>query len=194
MTESPVTRHIRRILLVEDDVAVRNGIRRALRSTGHTIVEAPTLAAALELLPTGFDLVLLDVGLPDGSGIDVAVAASKSVPAPLIVAMSGQATAQEAFGLAQLGVVQFVTKPFSVDQLLRAIERITEADLRFQALVKTYVGRQTLRELQAGLRNTMVQEALAMTSGNRSEAAKLLRITRQAIQKFIRAKRRARKG
>lgn len=190
MTESSATRHIHRILLVEDDEALRLAIRRALRSTGHEIVEADTLASALVLLPTGFDLVLLDVRLPDGSGVDLAAAASKTLPAPLIVALSGEATAQEAFALAQLGVVQFVSKPFSLDQLLQAIEHVTVSDVRYEPIVKTCVGRQDMREVQEGVRNTMVHEALAMTGGNKSEAAKLLRVTRQAVQKFIRLGRR----
>lgn len=78
-----------RILHVEDDAVVRRATSQILRSLGHDIVGAPTLAAAFELLISGFDLVLLDIGLPDGSGVDVARTASKTAPAPRIVAMSG---------------------------------------------------------------------------------------------------------
>ena len=117
----------RRILHVEDEAAVRRATRRVLRSRGHDIVEAPTLATALELLPTGFDLVLLDIGLPDGSGVDFARAASKTPPAPRIVTMSGKATEQDQAELRQLGVAHFVSKPCPVEELLLAIDRVMAA-------------------------------------------------------------------
>ncbi|HEX7604567.1 MAG TPA: response regulator [Polyangiaceae bacterium] len=187
-------RHIHRILLVEDDQALRASIRRGLRSTGHEIVEADTLASALALLPTGFDLVLLDVRLPDGSGAELAAVASRMLPAPLVVVLSGEATAQEAFTLAQVGVVQFMPKPFSIRELLLAIEHAAASDLHFEPIVKTYVGRQDLRDVQDGVRSTMVNEALAMSGGNKTDAAKLLRVTRQAVQKFMRQGRRTPDG
>lgn len=149
-------------------------------------MEADTLASGAALLPTGFDLVLLDVRLPDGSGVNLAAIAAQMLPAPLVVALSGEATAQEAFALAQLGVVQFVSKPFSLDELLHAIEQVAVSDLRLEPIVKTCVGRHDLREVQDGVRNTMVHEALAISGGNKTDAAKLLRVTRQAVQKFIR--------
>lgn len=192
MSESSATRPIRRILLVEDDAKVRREIRRALCPTGHELVEAPTVAEAIAHLPSGFDLVLLDVRLPDGSGVDVAAAVSKTLPAPLIVALSGAASAEEAFGLAQYGVLQFMSKPFSVEHLLQVIEHVTDPNTRYEAIVKTFVGRQDLREVQESVRTTMVREALAMSGGNRSAAAKLLRVTRQAIQNFIRQGRKTR--
>ena len=117
----------RRILHVEDDVAVLRATRRVLRSRGHAIVEAPTRASALELLPKGFDLVLLDIGLPDGSGVDVARAASRTPLAPRFVALSGKVTAAERVALEQLGVAQFVTKPCPVEELLLVIDRVMAA-------------------------------------------------------------------
>ena len=189
MTESPTSRPIHRILLVEDDTALRSSIRRALRVTGHTIIEAGTLAAGLALLPAGFDLVLLDIRLPDGSGVDLARAASMRLPAPLVVVLSGEASAQEAFALAQLGVVQFVSKPFLPEELLHAIKQVGISNLRLEPIVKTYVGRQDLREVQDVVRATMLNEALAMSGGNKTDAAKLLRVSRQAVQKFTRAER-----
>lgn len=165
-----------------------------MSSTARDIVEADTLASAHRELAAGlFDLVLLDIGLPDGSGVDLAVAASKSLPAPLIVVISGEATGQDGFGLAKLGAVEFVRKPFSVDELLRAVERLSVSDLRYEAIVKTVVGRHDLRGVQERVRNTMVREALAITEGNKSQAAKLLRVTRQGLQQIVlRGRRRTR--
>lgn len=164
-------------------------MRQVLVASGREIVEAGSVASALELLPSGFDLVLLDIGLPDGSGVDVAAAASKWLPAPLIIVLSGEATPQEAFALAQFGVVRFLSKPCSPRKLMLAVEHVTRANVNYEALLKTSVGRRDLREVQETVRRTMVREALAITGGNRSEAAKLLRVTRQAVQKFVRVKR-----
>lgn len=190
MSEDSATRRIRRILLVDDDEWVRRAIRSGLGSMGHDIVEAGTVASALELLPSGFDLVLLDIRLPDGSGMDVATAASSAVPAPLIVVLSGEATAPEAFGLAQLGAIRFLAKPFSLEQLLTAIANVTQSSVVHESIVKTFVGSQNIREVQESVRATMVNQALALTGGNRAEAAKLLRVSRQAIEKYLRVGRR----
>lgn len=186
VTKSSASRKIRRILVVEDDPKVRAGVRRAL--PGYDIVEAGTLASALQLLAEGCDLVLLDIGLPDGSGVDVAVAASKARPAPLILPMTGEATGAEGYGLSKLGAVGFLSKPFSVEQLRRAIRRAAKPDLRYRALIKTYVGRHDMLEVQAGVRSAMIDEALAVTDDNKAKAATLLGVTRQAVQKFIREK------
>jgi len=107
-------------------------------------------------------------------------------PAPLIVVSSGEASAQEAFTLAQLGVVQFVSKPFSLDELMAAIDLVHTARVELAPIVRAYVGKADLRMVQDDVRRAMVQQALALSNGNRSAAAKLLRVTRQAIQKFLR--------
>jgi DNA-binding NtrC family response regulator len=171
---------------VEDDVALRSAVARALRLTGRELEEAPTCEAALKALPRGFDLVLLDVRLPDGSGVTVAEKAAAMTPAPLIVVSSGEASAQEAFTLGQLGVVQFVSKPFSLDELMAAIDLVHTARVELAPIVRAYVGKADLRMVQDDVRRAMVQQALALSNGNRSAAAKLLRVTRQAIQKFLR--------
>lgn len=179
-------RDVGRVLVVEDDVLLRSAVVRALRAPGRTIEEASTCAAAIDALKRGFDLVLLDVRLPDGSGVGVAEIAVEQRPLPLIVVLSGEATPQEAFKLAQLGVVRFLSKPFSLEDLLATIKLVHVAQSRLAPIVRAYVGRENMRDVQENVRRTMVEEALAITHGNRSAAAKLLRVTRQAIQKFIR--------
>jgi DNA-binding NtrC family response regulator len=161
-------------------------VSRALRSSGKTIEEVSTCKDALAILPDGFDLVLLDVRLPDGSGVSVAESAAAMTPSPLIVVLSGEASAQEAFALAQLGVVQFLSKPFSLDELTAAIDLVHTARVQLAPLVRAAVGQADLRDVQDDVRRAMVEQALALSNGNRSDAAKLLRITRQAIQKFLR--------
>lgn len=180
-------REIRRVLLVDDDEALRSAVARGLRTAGRTIDAVGTCREALAALEHGYDLVLLDVRLPDGSGVQVAEAAETMQPSPLIVVVSGEASAQEAFKLAQLGVLQFVSKPFSLDELVAAIDLVHHARVELAPIVRSYVGHADLRDVQDNVRRAMVEQALALANGNRSVAAKLLRVTRQAIQKYVRA-------
>ena len=165
---------------------------RALRAPTRTIREASTCLAAIDALHVasaadqGFDLVLLDIRLPDGSGVTIAEEATKQHPLPRIVALSGEATAQEAFKLAELGIVRFLAKPFTLDDLIAIIESDRLEQERLAPIVRACVGQADLRDIQDDVRRSMVAEALARSKGNRSAAAKLLRVTRQAIQKFIR--------
>jgi len=183
---SVVAREVLRVLIVEDDASLRRAIVRAMRSTGRELDEASTCEGGLALLANEPDLLLLDVRLPDGSGVTVAQAAAALRPAPLVVVLSGEATPQEAFQLAQLGAIQFLAKPFSLDELLAAIELVHTARVQLAPMVRACVGSADLRDVQDDVRRTMVEQALALAKGNRTMAAKLLRVSRQAIQKFIR--------
>lgn len=60
-----------RILIIEDNEAVRSAIRRALTARGHEIVEAATAAEGRVAVTDALDAIVLDVNLPDGSGFDV---------------------------------------------------------------------------------------------------------------------------
>ncbi len=183
-----MARDVQRVLLVEDDAKLRRAIRRSIRSDARVIVEVSSCKAALAALEgSSFDMVLLDVHLPDGSGLQVADAAAACSPVPLIVVLSGDASAGEAFRLAQLGAIHYLPKPFSVEQLHAAMELAHDTRVKLEPIVRSYVGKAKLYEVQDSVRRAMVDQALAITKGNRSAAARLLRVTRQAIQKFIRA-------
>jgi DNA-binding NtrC family response regulator len=161
-------RPIDRVLIVEDDAMLRSALRRTLRSRGaHRIEEAATLAAGQLLLPAGFDLVVLDVRLPDGSGVALAEAAAALQPAPLIIVLSGEASPAEAFRLAQLGVLKFVAKPISLDNLVEAVAFVQDARQRIEVIAKACVGSTDMREVQYGVRQAMVRQALAMSKGTK---------------------------
>jgi len=180
------TRTVRRVLVVEDDATLRSAVCRALRASGRVIEEASNCAEAFEALKRGYDLLLLDVRLPDGSGVRVAEAAAATSPSPFIVVVSGEASPEEAFRLAQLGAILFLSKPFSLDELRAAIELVHVARVKLEPIVRAYVGKANLRDVQEDVRRAMVEQALALANGNRTVAARLLRVTRQALQKIIR--------
>lgn len=113
-----VLAHFTRVLVVDDDDALRRSLSRLLRSGQAQVSEAKTVAEGVNLLAREPELVITDVRLPDGSGRRVVELARQRRPPPLIVAMSGLASAREAFALAQSGARIYLTKPFAQQELL----------------------------------------------------------------------------
>lgn len=111
-----------RVLIVDDDDGLRHALSRLVRTWRTDVLEATTVAEGKRMLLSAPDLVITDVRLPDGSGREVAAAAAKLVPAPPVIAMSGLASASEAFALAQCGVRIYLTKPFAQQELIEAVE------------------------------------------------------------------------
>jgi DNA-binding NtrC family response regulator len=180
-------RDLRRILIVEDDPMMMRTLERAVHPLASSVTCAESVAAAKEALRAGVDLVLLDVRLGDGSGVLVAEEAVRLDASPLVIALSGHATPPEAFRLAQLGVRAFLPKPFELYELLAALERVLAAPPDLTPHVKGCVGHADLRSVQTEVRRAMLDQAMALARGNRSVAAKLLSVTRQAVQRMVRS-------
>lgn len=113
-------------LIVEDDDELRRALGRITRGWKAETLEARDVAEAREHLQRQPDLVVTDVRLPDGSGLEVTALAAKQRPLPLIVAMSGVASAGEAFELAQHGVNVYLSKPFEAEQFTARVEAALE--------------------------------------------------------------------
>ncbi len=106
------------ILLVEDDAALSEGIALALRAQG-TVRRCPTLAEAREALGlAGFDLMILDINLPDGSGLALLRERPAGDHTPVLVLTANDLEIDIVNGL-EAGADDYVTKPFSL-AVLRA--------------------------------------------------------------------------
>ncbi len=109
-----------RILLTDDEEAVRGFVQRALEMDGHDVAQAFDGADALEKLgaaPESFDLLLTDIRMPMMDGIALALAAARDHPDTMILLMTGYADQRErATGLEAL-IHDVVTKPFSLAQI-----------------------------------------------------------------------------
>ncbi len=113
-----------RILVIDDEVAVRKVIVRMLTSAGHEVSAAPDGAAGLRLWrEAGADLVLTDLHMPEMNGLEVIRALRAAEPTLPVVAMSGTGAAREDLTQAvqQLGSVGILGKPFSWDELIGVI-------------------------------------------------------------------------
>jgi two-component system, OmpR family, KDP operon response regulator KdpE len=107
-----------RVLIVEDEPALLRALRIDLRARGYEVLTAATGRDALDRAARHPpDAVLLDLGLPDGDGTDVIRAMREWSSAPVIV-LSGRASAQDKIGALDAGADDYVTKPFSMEELL----------------------------------------------------------------------------
>jgi DNA-binding response OmpR family regulator len=115
----------RRILVVEDDAAIRRGIVDALRFAGHEPHEAATFADAVKQVSSGsFDLLLLDLVLPGGTGLEVMARARAVQPTVPVIAVTALGAEADRVGGLTRGADDYVVKPFSLKELLARIDAV----------------------------------------------------------------------
>jgi DNA-binding NtrC family response regulator len=175
-----------RVLIVEDYKPLRQAIARAARTWGAEVLEAGTVREGRALLARLPDVVIVDVALPDGQAQPIVEDAIRMRPVPAVIAMSGQASAEEAFQLAHAGARRYLAKPISLEDLTRSVEEALTDRPSLDALVAAHVGNTPMRELQSDVRRVMIEQALAKARNSRSGAARLLDMTRQAVQQIVR--------
>ena len=175
-----------RVLIVEDHKPLRQALARAARGWGAEVLEAGSIREASAGLAQKPDLVIVDVALPDGNARPIVEQAVKMRPAPAVIAMSGQASAEEAFELARLGARRYLAKPISLEDLTRSVEEALGDRPDLAPLVAAHVGNTPMRQLLDEVRGVMVDEALAREHGSRSGAARMLGVSRQAVQQAVR--------
>ena len=109
------------VLIIDDETQIRKFLDIALRAQGYNVLQAENGQQGLELLALqGADLVILDLGLPDLDGFDVLSELRSWSSAPVIV-LSVRADEEEKVKLLDAGANDYVTKPFSVQELMARI-------------------------------------------------------------------------
>jgi DNA-binding response OmpR family regulator len=107
-----------RILVVEDEAAIADFLQRGLQAEGHAVDCAGTAhEGEARAVADGVDLVILDVMLPDGSGHDVLRSIRRTRPALPVIVLSARAEIEDRVTGLDLGATDYVTKPFSFDEL-----------------------------------------------------------------------------
>lgn len=116
-----------RILLAEDDKAVREFVSRALQQDGHDVTAVGDGQQALDVLVAGkFDMMLADIVMPQVDGIALALKASKDYPDLPVLLMTGySAERQRAHNLDAL-VHDVISKPFTLKQICEMVRRVLE--------------------------------------------------------------------
>jgi len=112
------------ILIVDDELGMREGCRRVLTPLYHTVDTADSIATALEAIRSkDYDLVLLDVMMPDGSGLDLCDPIHERDADAICIVITGYATIELAVDAVKRGAYDFLSKPFTSDQLIVAVKQ-----------------------------------------------------------------------
>lgn len=113
-----------KILLVEDNETIRNAFAILLEDSGYRIEQAGTGAEALDKVTAGKpDLVLMDLGLPDGNGLEITrrLKANPETRDTRVVAVTGRTLETDQAACLEAGCVGFLSKPINTQELLRKI-------------------------------------------------------------------------
>ena len=105
-----------RILIVDDEPGLREMLTILLKRERYDVVAAPGFARAREAIqasPSPFALVLTDLVMPDGSGLDLLTTAKQRNPATEVIVMTAHSTVEHALDAMRRGAYDFVAKPFS---------------------------------------------------------------------------------
>lgn len=118
---------IEKIILVEDDLIIRRNLESLLRQRRCEVFSTATLAAAKEALAKDtFDLVFLDVRLPDGEGTDWLKELQLSPQRPLVVIMTGFGSVESAVECMRGGAFDYLIKPFADNQIEVVLKKADE--------------------------------------------------------------------
>ncbi|MCK4693586.1 MAG: sigma-54-dependent Fis family transcriptional regulator, partial [Anaerolineales bacterium] len=134
------------VLIVDDEETARSFISEALKDAGYEAIEAGNLAEAHKVVDAGAaDIVLLDVMLPDGSGLTLLDRLSMENPSPPVILITAFGEVDTAVEAMKKGAQDFLQKPLDLDRLLQAVERANEiVSLRRElALLRQSSGDQT---------------------------------------------------
>jgi two-component system response regulator RegA len=165
-------------LVVDDDVVLRPRLARALRDRGYEVREAEDVATAHAVITAEqIAWALVDLRLPDGSGLDVVRALHEARPEARIVVLTGYGSIANALEAVRLGATNYLTKPVTVDEVLAGFagraptgaEPAADDDVPSLARVEW----------------EHINRVLADSGGNISEAARRLGMHRRSLQRKL---------
>jgi DNA-binding response OmpR family regulator len=159
-----------RIVVVEDEPAIRRGVSDALRLSGYEVTEAADGSVGLrEAAAAGVDLVLLDLLLPKRDGLDVLADLRRTCPTRPVIILTARGTEDDRVRGLKMGADDYVVKPFSAKELLARVEAVLRRTLKPVPEVRTVkVGKGTIdlqrREVRwaCGTRNDLSETEAAL--------------------------------
>jgi DNA-binding NtrC family response regulator len=109
---------LREILVIEDNESLREVLKEALTTEDYSVTEAGSAEEGLEKFRDGdFDLVISDLKLPEADGLSVLEAVKKEKPDTDVIIITAYGTVDKAVDAMKKGASDFITKPFSIDQI-----------------------------------------------------------------------------
>lgn len=114
-----------KILIVEDDIRIGRFVEKGLRENAYTVVWCRGVVEAMDVMSeSGFDLVILDIGLPDGDGMDLLRAwRAARFNEPILILSARDSVDDRVHGL-NLGADDYLPKPFSFEELLARVRSL----------------------------------------------------------------------
>lgn len=116
-----------KVLVIDDEVAVNNNIRKILGKKKYTVDQATTKEEALDKIEAGdFSLVLLDLRIPGVKGLELLAAIREHQPTARVIIITGYASIETAKEAARMGAMDYLPKPFTPNEIRNATERVMQ--------------------------------------------------------------------
>jgi DNA-binding NtrC family response regulator len=116
-----------RILVIDDEPVICKGCSLTLSDQGHIVSTSLTGKTGMEAIRSGaYDLILLDMKLPDMDGMEILKAVHTMTPSIYLIIMTGYSTVQNAIEAMKSGAFDYLTKPFTDDELLFSVNKVIE--------------------------------------------------------------------
>jgi diguanylate cyclase (GGDEF)-like protein len=193
---SPAAANRGRVLVLDDEPAVRDILGRLLRMLKFDTAVCGTLEEALlviETSPEDFDIVLTDLRLGNGTGIDLLQALKDKAPWTVKMVVSGYASKETAIECLRHGAFDFLEKPFAMSQMTAAMDRAMEhrrllvANRRYQLQLEELVRQrsESLANALGTLRRSYaqtIQTLAALIAMRESETGRHCRAAREAVR------------
>ncbi len=151
-----------RILLIDDDPGLSEVVDLLLSREGYAVARAGTVKAGLDRIRRSpVDLVITDLRLPDGTGLDVIAATRRARPQLPIIMITSFSSLESAIGALRVGAVDYIVKPFDNDEFLHAVaralneRRMTRENAVLKRSVKSGYGRRPLIGESPGMRKVL---------------------------------------
>ena len=113
-----------RLLVIDDESVICDACELVLTEKGHSVDRCLTGKTGLQAIGQGdYDIILLDIKLPDIDGMEILQTVCEKVPLPCVIVMTGYSTMANAVQAMKLGAADYLSKPFTDDELISAIEK-----------------------------------------------------------------------
>ena len=190
-----------RILVIDDEASIRSSLQGILEDEGFSVRTAASGEAGLALLKTqNVDLVLLDIWLPEMSGLDVLKRVRDMDEPPPVVVISGHGTVETAVAATKLGAFDFLEKPLSLEKVVLTARnalrqhRLEEENLQLRERVRAryhLVGKSTaIRRLRSEIEKAAPTNGRVLITGESGTGKELIarlihRKSRRADKRFV---------